>query len=70
MKKFHVKKFASSRRLRKQFQKEIINDENLVKYKRCLYVLDDAIVEEKFFKKHYDDSLSKHFETQKILTLI
>ena len=70
MKKIHVRESAPSRRLRKRFQKWIINDENLVKRNECLYVLDDAVVKEKLIKKHHDDSLSEHFETQKILNLI
>ena len=70
IKTFYVKKFASSRRLRKQFKKWIIDDENLVKRNECLYVPNDAIVKKKFIKKHHDDSLSEHFEIQKILNLI
>ena len=70
MKKFHVKKFVSSRRLRKRFKKWIINDENLVKRNECFYVSNDAVVKEKIIKKHHDDSLSRHFETQKTLNLI
>ena len=70
MKKIHVRKSAPSRRLRKRFQKWIINDENLVKRNECLYVLDDAVVKKKLIKKHHDDSLSEHFEAQKILNLI
>ena len=70
MKKIYVKKFTPSRRLRKWYQKWIINDENLVKRNECLYVLDDAIVKKKLIRKHHDDSLSRHFETQKILNLI
>ena len=70
MKKIHVRKSASSRRLRKRFQKWIINDENLVKRNECFYVLDDAAVREKLIKKHHDDSLSEHFEAQKTLNLI
>ena len=70
MKKIHVKEFTSSRRLRKRFQKWTINDENLVKRNECLYVFDNAVVKEKLIKKHYDDSLSEHFETQKTLNLI
>ena len=62
MKKIHVKEFASSRCVRKQFQKEIINDENLIKYNKCFYIFDDAIIRKKLIKKHYNDSLSKHFE--------
>ena len=63
MKKFYVKKFVSSRRLRKRFKKWIINDENLVKRNECLYVLNDTVVKEKIIKKHHDDLLLKHFET-------
>ena len=63
MKKIQVKKSVPSRRIRKRFQKQIINDENFVKYDRCFYVFNDAIMTEKFIKKHYDDSLSKYFET-------
>ena len=70
VKKIYVKEFAPSRRLRKRFQKWIINDENLVKRNECLYVLDDAIVKEKLIRKHHDDSLSEHFKTQKTLNLI
>ena len=70
MKTFHVKEFASSRRLRKRFKKWIINDENLVKCNKCFYVSNDAAVKKKLIKKHYDDLLSKHFEIQKILNLI
>ena len=70
MKKFHVRKFVSSRRLRKRFKKWIINDEDLVKRNECLYVSNNAVVKEKIIKKHHDDSLSRHFETQKTLNLI
>ena len=70
MKKFHVKEFVSSRRLRKRFKKWIINDENLVKRNECFYVLNDAVVRKKIIKKHYNDLLSKHFKTQKTLNLI
>ena len=70
MKIFYVKKFASFRRLRKRFKKWIIDDEDLVRRNECLYVSNDAIVKKKFIKKHHDDSLSKHFEIQKILNLI
>ena len=70
MKTFHVRKFASSRRLRKRFKKWIIDDESFVKCNECFYVSNDAIVKEKFIKKHHDDLLSEHFETQKILNLI
>ena len=70
MKKVHVKEFASSRRLRKRFQKWIIDDEDFVKRNECLYIFDDAGVREKLIRKHHDDSLSKHFEAQKILNLI
>ena len=62
MKTFHVKEFASSRRLRKWFKKWIINDENFIKCNEYFYVSDDAIVRKKFIKKHHDDSLLKHFE--------
>ena len=70
MKKIHVKEFTSFRRLRKRFQKWIIDDENLIKCNECFYILDDAVVKKKLIKKHYNDSLSKHFEPQKILNLI
>ena len=70
MKKIHVRKFTPSRRLRKRFQKEIINDENLVKYNECFYVFDDAVVKKELIKKHHNDSLSEHFEAQKTLNLI
>ena len=60
----------SSYRLRKLFQKSIINDENLVKCIKYFYIFDDAVVKEKLIKKHHDNSLSEHFETQKILNLI
>ena len=70
MKKIYIRKFTSSRRLRKQFQKWIINDEDLVKYNKCLYIFDDAIVKEELIKKYYDDSLSEHFKIQKTLSLI
>ena len=70
MKKIYVKKSASSRRLRKRFQKWIINDESFVKCNECFYVLDNAVVKEKLIKKHHDDLLSEHFEIQKILNLI
>ena len=70
MKKIHVRKSAPSRRLRKRFQKWIINDESLVKRNECFYVFGDAVVKKKFIKKHHDDSLSEHFEVQKILNLI
>ena len=70
MKIFHVKKFAPSRRLRKQFKKWIVDDENLVKRNKYFYVSNNAIVKEKFIKKHHNDSLSEHFEIQKTLNLI
>ena len=70
MKTFHVRKTASSRRLHKQFKKWIINDESFVKCNECFYVLNDAVVKKEFIKKHHDDLLSEHFETQKILNLI
>ena len=70
MKTFHVRKFASSRRLRKQFKKWIINDENLVKRNECFYISNNAVVKKKLIKKHHNDLLSKHFEIQKILNLI
>ena len=70
MKTFHIRKFASSRRLRKQFKKWIINDENFVKRNKCFYVSNDIIVRKKFIKKHHNDLLSEHFEAQKILNLI
>ena len=70
MKKIHVKKFASSRHLRKRFQKWIIRNESLIKRNKYFYVFDDAIVREKLIKKHHDDSLSEHFKAQKILNLI
>ena len=60
----------SSRRLRKRFKKRIINDENLIKYNKCFYVSNDAVVKRKIIKKHHDHSLLKHFETQKTLNLI
>ena len=62
-KKFHVKKFVSSRRLRKRFKKWIINDKNFVKRNECFYVSDDAVVKKKIIQKHHNDLLSKHFET-------
>ena len=70
VKEIYIKKFAPSRRLRKQFQKWIINDKNLIKRNKYFYVLDNVIVKEKLIKKHHDDSLSKHFEAQKTLNLI
>ena len=70
MKKVHIKKSASSRRLRKRFQKWIIDDEDLVNCNECLYVLDDATVREKLIRKHHDDSLSGHFGVQRTLNLI
>ena len=70
MKKIHVRKSAPSRCLRKRFQKWIIDDESFVRRNECLYVLDDATVKEEFIRKHHDDSLSEHFEIQKILNLI
>ena len=70
MKKIHVREFASSRRLRKRFQKWIIDDENLVKCNEYFYVFDDAFVKKELIKKHHDDSLSEHFEAQKTLNLI
>ena len=63
MKKIHIRESAPSRRLRKRFQKWIINDENFVKHNECLYVLDDTAVREKLIRKHYNNSLSEHFET-------
>ena len=62
MKKIHFKESAPSCRLRKRFQKWIINDESLIKRNECLYIFDDAIVKKEFIKKHYNDSLSEHFE--------
>ena len=70
MKKFYVKEFMLFRRLRKQFKKWIINDENFVKHNEYFYVLNSAVVKKKIIKKYHDDSLSKHFEIQKILNLI
>ena len=70
MKKIHVKKSASSRRLRKRFQKWIIDDEDLVRRNECFYVLDDAVVRKELIRKHHDNSLSEHFGAQKILNLI
>ena len=70
MKKIHVRKFASSCRLRKRFQKWIINDKNLVKCNEYFYILDDAVVKRELIKQYHNDSLSKHFEAQKILNLI
>ena len=70
MKKFYVKEFAPSRRLRKQFQKWIINDENFVKDNEYFHVFDDTTIRKEFIKKHYNDSLSEYFEIQKILNLI
>ena len=70
VKKIHVRESAPSRRLRKQFQKWIINDESLIKHNECLYVLDDAVVKKKLIKKHHDDSLSGYFRIQKTLNLI
>ena len=51
-------------------KKLIINNETFVKHNECFYISNDAIVKEKFIKKHHDDSLSKYFEVQKILNLI
>ena len=48
----------------------MIDDDNLVKRNVYFYVSNDAIVKEKIIKKHYDDLLSRHFETQKTLNLI
>ena len=62
MKKIYVKKSASSRHLRKRFQKWIINDEDLVKCNECFYVFDDAVVKKELIKKHHNNSLSEHFE--------
>ena len=70
MKKFHVKKFVSFRRLRKRFKKSIINDENLVKCNECFYILSNTVVKKKIIKKHHDNLLSKHFKTQKTLNSI
>ena len=70
MKKIHVRKFAPSRRLRKRFQKYFIDNKNLVRCNECLYILDDAAVKKKLIKKYHDNSLSRHFEIQKILNLI
>ena len=67
MKKIHIRKFASSRRLCKRFQKWIIRDKNFNKCNECFYVLDNAVVRRKFIKKYHDDSLSEYFEAQKIL---
>ena len=70
MKEFYIKKSVSSRRLRKRFKKCIINDENFVKYNKCLYISNDAVVKKKIIKKHHDNSLSRHFKIQKTLNLI
>ena len=70
MKKIYVRKSASSRRLRKRFQKWIIDNEDLVKCNKCFYIFDDAVVRKELIKKHHDDSLSEHFGAQKILNLI
>ena len=70
MKKIHIKKSAPFRRLRKRFQNGIINHEDFIKYNKCFYIFDDAVVKEKLIKKHHDDSLLEHFEVQKILNLI
>ena len=70
IKKFHIRKSASSRRLRKLFSKWIINDKIFVKYNEHFYVLDDTTVRKNFIQKHHDDLFSKHFEIQKTLNLI
>ena len=70
MRKFHVRKFVSSCRLRKRFKNWIIDDENLVKRNECLYVSSDIIVKEKLIKKHHNNLLSRYFKAQKTLNLI
>ena len=51
-------------------KKWVINNKNFVKYNEYFYILNDAVVKEKIIKKYSDDSLSKHFRTQKTLNLI
>ena len=70
MKNISVRKFVSSRRLRKRFQKWIINNKNFIKCNEWFHVFDDAVIRKELIKKHHDDLLSEHFEAQKILNLI
>ena len=46
------------------------SSENFVKRNECFYIFDDAVIKKKLIEKHHDDSLSRHFEIQKILNLI
>ena len=50
LKKIRIREFASSRRLRKRFQKWVINDKSLIKCNKYFYILDNAVVRKNSLK--------------------
>ena len=62
MKKIHIRKFALSRHLRKQFWKYIINDENFIECNNRFYVFNNTTVKKKFITKYYNNSLLEYFK--------
>ncbi len=42
----------------------------MIKYNKALYVLKNIFVEEKLLKHHYNNSLTKHFNADKISELL
>jgi len=47
-----------------------LNNQEMIKYNKALYVLKNIFVEEELLKHHYNNSLTKHFNADKISELL
>jgi len=47
-----------------------LNSQEMIKYNESLYISEDLSVKEELLKHHYDDSLVKHFDADKINELL
>jgi len=47
-----------------------LNSQEMIEYNESLYVSEDFSVKEELLKRHHDDSLARHFDTDKISELL
>ncbi len=47
-----------------------LNNQEMIKYNKSLYVSKDLSVKEELLKRHHDDSLKRHFDVDKINKLL
>ncbi len=52
------------------FEAWTLNNQEMIKYNKMLYVSEDISVREKLLKDHHDDILIRHFNVNKISELL